>query len=116
MNNAEKLVLKVTGNIPSFKNRKRAIQDRSTGKMRTLTEPETKKRMEQIIKSFVYQLCCITQIPGDGILTEQQARSLIVLLLPEDDSWKHIPELHIFSEMVEPGNEGAEITIEKLQS
>jgi hypothetical protein len=114
MNSVEKIVLQVSGNVPSFKNKKRAILDRNTGKMRTMTEAKTQKRMEEIIQSFVFQLCCATQTTFVGISTEEQARFLIASLLPEDDSWQWIPELHISCAKVKRGEEGGEMIIEKL--
>lgn len=102
------------GDVPSFKNRKRAILDRNTGKMRTLTEPHTKQWMERCIKSFESQLYSAMQTIAGGTLTAQQARSLIVSALPLDDSRAWIPEMHIHSIDVEIGEDGADVIIERI--
>lgn len=111
-----KIVLRVErmGHVPSFKNNKRAILDRSTGKMRTLTDRKTKKWMAECIRNFELQLNLLFQINVSETLTAAKARSLIASLLPLDDSRQWIPEQHIYCREVEKGHEGATITIESL--
>lgn len=109
-----KIVLSVKGRIPSFKNCKRAILDRQSGKMRTMTDKKTQQRMEEIILVFVSQLTSVIRTTYGGTLTAGQLRSWIVSSLPQDDSWQWVPELTIRARAVDKGAEGATITIEKL--
>tara|TARA_R110000868_G_scaffold148404_3_gene370345 strand:- start:195 stop:533 length:339 start_codon:yes stop_codon:yes gene_type:complete len=108
------LNVKNLGHVPSFKNNKRAILDRNTGKMRTLTDPKTKKWMNDCIHGFGLQLNLLFQINAAETATEQLVLSSIASLLPLDDSRHWIPELHIYCEDVDKGIEGATITIEEI--
>ena len=112
-----RLVVKGIGNCPSFKNRKRAILDSNTGKMRTLTEPKAKQWMEKCIQSLSSQLLAYSQTTEGGTLTDAQRQCLTALLRQSDqfdDSWQWIPEIDIRSRLVEQGQEGAEVEIEYL--
>lgn len=100
--------------IPSFKNCKRAILDRHTGKMRTLTDGKTKAKMERIIQGFVLQLLSVTPTNEPGTCPALSKLSAIASRLPADDSWKWISEIEICAERVPEGQEGAEITITLL--
>ncbi len=102
------------GHVPSFKNKKRAILDRKTGKMRTLTEPETKKWMERCIQSFEYQLLSAFLITEGGMQTVLSPHSWTASFLPLNDSVQWIPEITIRVEQVEKGAEGAIIEITRL--
>lgn len=108
------LRIKNLGHVPSFKNNKRAILDRKTGKMRTLTEPKTKQWMEDAIQSFVLQLLWASQTIEGEIPTGHSPHSWIASSLPLDDSWQWIPKLDISCHKVVKDEEGAQITIEKL--
>lgn len=109
-----KLVVAGIGNVPSFKNNKRAILDRNTGKMRTLTKPETKRWMNQCIAQFESQLLGACPI-REGETAGAWAKRLRTALLPlQDDSWKHMLPGDQNIRMVEPGQEGAEVTIEPI--
>lgn len=111
---AIKLVVKGLGNVPSFKNNKRAILDRNTGKMRTLTKPETKRWMNQCIAQFESQLLGACPI-REGETAGEWARRLRTALLPLlDDSWKHMLPGDQNIRIVQAGQEGAEITIELI--
>lgn len=111
---AIKLVVRGIGPVPSFKNNKRAILDRNTGKMRTLTKPKTKRWMNQCIAQLESQLLGAYPIK-EGETAGEWAKRLRTVLLPlQDDSWKHMLPGDQNVRMVEPGQEGAEITIEKL--
>ncbi len=104
------LVLRIRGLGPlfNFKN----------SKMRTrnglITKPELKRRMDAIQASFVSQLNSHLPISGDAILTAAVRRSL-TRSLPHDDCWTVIPDLRITSEPCAPEDEGAEITIERIE-
>ncbi len=110
-----KIVLSVKNNgaVPAFKNKKRAIQ-MPNGKMRTLTEPKIRDWMDRVTLSFVCQLSSITPTTTGATLTVQQLHSLIVSLMPLDDSRQWISQLVISDTDVEPGEEGATITIQKI--
>ncbi len=99
------------GNVPSFKNSKRAILDSRNGKLRTLTPKATKALMEAIVESFVSQLWSVSQTGDGGIWMGPSAPSLIVSSLPADDSINDIVEINIRSERVPKGQEGAHLTI-----
>lgn len=111
-----KIVLNVVGHqIPSFKNRKRAILDRNTGKMRTLTEPSVKKRMDLIENAILSELYSSVQIREGETHSECLKRLRIALSGLCDDSTKEIPQgqwetIH----HVTKGKEGAIIEIEEL--
>lgn len=116
MRNAKPLVLEVKGfHIPSFKNRKRAILDRNTGKHRTLTEPETKEKMEKIIRSFVSQLLLTIQTCESAICRGRSKLYATALLLPADDSLHWIPHITIQARKVDKGFEGAIIEITPIE-
>jgi hypothetical protein len=109
------LKLRIKGvHVPSFKNSKRAILDRRSGKMRTLTKKETRALMDQITLDFVSQSVSCIQTAAGETLTAPLLRSSIALLMPQDDSRAWIPEHHVYSADVDKGFEGAEITIERL--
>jgi len=101
--------------VPSFKNKKRAILDRNTGLMRTLTEPKAKQWMEKCIQSFASQLISGEAINGVVMQTGHYQPSWTASLLPKDDSVNWVPELHIYVTECQPGEEGAEIIIERIQ-
>lgn len=109
-----KLKVQGIGPVPSFKNNKRAILDRNTGKMRTLTKPETKRWMNQCIAQFESQLLGACPIIEGETHGEWVKRLLTVLLPLQDDSWKHMLPGDQNVRMVKKGREGAEVTIEQL--
>jgi hypothetical protein len=111
------LVLVIKGmHVPSFKNCKRAILDRKNGKMRTLTDPKTRRQMDAIIQSFVSQSISDIQTRSAETLTGPFLQSSIVSLLPQNDSRQWIPEHHVSTQDVDKGNEGAEIIIERIEA
>lgn len=114
---AVKLVLKgIT--IPSFKNNKMVIAKSPSGKPLDrpllITKPEFQKVMEQIMASFESQLLSAFQTADGQTLAASSTRSLIALSVPDDDCWSRIPEIHVRAEYCQPGEEGAEILIERL--
>lgn len=111
-----KIVLSVKnqGHVPSFKTQKRAATHRVTGLPFVVSKKEIRKWMDQCAQSFESQLFCATQTTGDVTLTAPCPHSLIASSLPLDDSRQWIAEEHVFALEVEPGEEGATITIEPL--
>lgn len=101
---ADSVTLRVTGlgHIPAIKN-----------SMYAIVEPknrEWKKRCVQLLSSQLLSSIATTE---HGTVTPQCLRSLIALL-PRDDSWKDIPEIHIYAKKVPKGEEGAVIEITRL--
>ena len=96
------LKVKGLGHIPAIKNSMYSIVDKKNR--------EWKKRC---VRSFVYQLLSISPTFGHVIQTQQFLQSLIASL-PQDDSWKDIPNLDVTSIKVPKGEEGAEIIITRL--
>lgn len=112
---SSKIVLTIKGqHIPGFKNRKLAIKDKKSGKMRTLTEPSVKARTEAITQSFVSQLLSACQTIEPETLPGCSKLFWIASLLPEDDSWFWIPSQKIDCEMVLKGEEGCEMIVELI--
>ncbi len=110
-----KLEIKGLGHVPgNFKNRKRAIIDRSTGKLRTLTDPKVKKWMESAARSIVSQLLLTCMIDEKEIATDQRLRSWIQSSMPLDDSLTWIELGYVRGRRVKKGEEGAEILIERI--
>lgn len=110
------VVLKViTGDhVPSFKNTKRSILDRNTGKQRTLTPGKIKKRMMKLENGIVSALYSSCQT-GDGVMGLAFRKQLQTVLCGlSDDSLKEIPEFSFGVRYVDKGNEGVEITIEEI--
>lgn len=100
--------------VPSFKNRKRAIQDRNTGRLRTLTEPETKQRMDRLEKAIEFALYSWSATGARETDLECRKQLRTVLSGLSDDSLKEIPAFSFGVRCVEAGQEGVEITIEPL--
>lgn len=113
---SQKIVLdvRIGRSIPSFKNCKRAILDRSTGKMRTLTPGKIKKRMQLLEDGILSALCSMYPTLESGTVSECQRRRQTALSGLLDDSLKEIPEFSFGVEYVVKGNEGVTITIESL--
>ena len=82
--------------------------------MRTLTEPETKQRMNRLEKAieFALFLWCQTGEPATDLECRKQLRTVCADLL--DDSLAIIPEFSFGVRYVEKGQEGVEITIEPI--
>jgi hypothetical protein len=111
---ATPISLDVSFPLPSFKNTKRAILDRNTGRMRTLTPGPIKKRMKEIEDSFACQLLSAFQAEGGKTSTALQLRSWIASVAPQDDSWTVIPQLSIMGQLAEGLTPGATIIIERI--
>lgn len=105
----------ITGDhVPSFKNTKRSILDSKTGKQRTLTPGNIKKRMDHITNGLVSALIFAYQTTEGVTSTGCSRQSWIASKLPGDDSIQWIPEIHIKAVKVPKGEEGFEITITEI--
>lgn len=102
------------GHIPAFKNAKRSILDKRTGRQRTLTRKDVAQWMCQCTAHFVSQLASDIPTSDGETLTVEQLQSLIALL-PHDDCWSNIPVLLLTGEKCEKGQEGATITIQEIE-
>jgi len=102
------------GNVKSFKNQKQIIPARKGRPPLLVTKPERKKQMEGIIRDIVSLLVSASQTIGPVTSTACSRRSSIALLLPEDDSRQWIPRILIESSQAAPGEEGVDVTIERL--
>lgn len=109
-----KLVVLTRDNVPSFKNSKRSILDRNTGKQRTLTPGKMKKRMDHLEQSIVSALLSLSRTGEGETALACRRRLLTVSLELCDDSLKVVPEFSFGVRYVEPGQEGVEIEITKL--
>lgn len=103
------LAVRQRGHVPSFKNKKRVTRHGGL-----ITDPKTKRWMDQVIQDFESQLFCATRISGGATLTGPRPHFLIVSSLPLDDSRQWISELLICDADVAPGEEGAVVTIEQI--
>lgn len=90
-----KLTVKGLSNPPSFKNHKRAIMDRKTGRMRTLTEPKVKQWMKQLEDAIVFRLISAYQMAGGATGTGCSLRFWIAMSVPYDDSFLEMPQLSV---------------------
>lgn len=104
------IILRVEGqgHVPSFKNKKRMMRGN------LVTDPKTKRWMERCIQSFMSQLLLNFQTITGVTSTGQPARYSIALSLPQDDSWRWIPQILVKAEQVQKGEEGATVFIQKL--
>ena len=109
-----RLSIRGLSHVISFKNRKRAILDRNTGKMRTLTEPKAAKWMKACIELFESRLFSEYLTSADGMRTGRSLRSWIASYTPASDSVNAITEINVKVERVPVGEEGADILIERL--
>lgn len=102
------------GPVPSFKTGKKATINSQTHQPFLYTKKEHHKWMREATASLLSQLRSTTPTSNAGIQTEEHLRSWIASLLPEDDCWTVISELHIVAGRCVPGEEGATIEVRKL--
>jgi hypothetical protein len=97
MNSEQNIVrLKLPGPTPpSFKNAKRAILDRNTGHMRTMTQKDVAARKKKLEDDLLSALLSAYQTTAPATSTASSLRSWIVSSLPADDSWKFVPKIEI---------------------
>jgi len=102
------------GNVRSFKNTKQIVPARNGKPPFLVTHPEIKKQMDGIIRDLLSLLISASQTIGHETSTGSSRRSLIASLLPEDDSRQWIPRILVECAEVAPGEEGVDLTIERL--
>ena len=102
------IVIRSIGHVPAFKNKKIIA-----GK-RLITAPKARKWMEQATASIVSQLKSLCQTDDDATSTVPWQHSAIALL-PQDDNWKMLPRIKVTARVVPKGDEGAIITLQRLQ-
>ena len=104
------VVLRIRGLGPlfNFKN------SRFLARGRLMTDPALKKRMDAITRSLESQLRSHFQISEGATPTDAQRQSL-TLSLPHDDCWEQVPELVITAKLGDDTDEGADITIERIE-
>jgi hypothetical protein len=104
--------------IPSFKNSKRWVTKTPQGKPLNrpllITSPEFQRWMEKAVLSFESQLLSLFPITSGGTQPERSRLFAIVSSLPEDDSVRDFTQGSWTVKRVQPGEEGAEILIERL--
>lgn len=98
--------------VPSFKNSKQIV--RIKGRPMLITKPERQKWMERATLAIESQLRSELRTRGIEITTGPSALSLIVSLLPPDDSHQWISEHSVKSLEVSKGEAGADILIERI--
>ncbi len=111
-----KLTIQGLGEIPGFKNSKSIFRNKE-GKPFIATNPEFKVWMERAIRLLEYQLRSGLQTIGTGMPMEHSQHCLIALSKQSgsfDDSVKWIPEMSVRAVKCKPGEEGAEIIIERI--
>lgn len=113
-----RIVLTVSGVIPSFKTQKTAYgwRDKASGKIfaRPATLPEHKEWMRKTVLDFAAQLLSASQI-SESTTSMDAARRSLIASLPPDDTWTVIPEISLKGRLCGPGEQpGATITIERI--
>lgn len=110
--------IKVNFHIPSFKNAKHWITHDPKGnpleRPFLITSPEFQRWMEKAAALIESQLLSLCQTASGVIPVEQSKLYATCWLLPADDSCSDLPEGHWKVVRVPPGEEGAEIVIERL--
>lgn len=97
------------GHCPAFKNKKRIFRGR------LVTEPKTRRWMEEATKVMYSQLKSQFQTKGGETSTESWQQRAICSL-PSDDCWTQIPMKIIYVESVPKGDEGLEISLRKISN
>lgn len=78
-----------------------------------ITEPKMKARMEAIQRAIESELRSVFPTYESGTLMAAR-RQFLMHSLPQDDCWTCIPEIILSGELVAPGEEGCDITIERV--
>ena len=109
------LQIKGLGPVPSLKNHKRSVMQKN-GKAKPITDPAVKDWMRKAIMSFVSQLLWASVTAEGETRTGASLRSWIASSVPVDDCWTCMPQMIIECELCEPGQEGATITIDRIDA
>lgn len=105
----------LSGHVPAFKNRKRAVVNRKTGKLMTITRKDIKERVELLesaIESALYSVCQTGSREMDLACRKRLRTHLSGLC---DDSLAVVPEFEFSTKYVPKGEEGVEIHIEEFE-
>lgn len=100
------------GHVPSFKNTKMIVRIR--GRPALITDPRKQKIMSAISDSFECQLCSLFLTDAGATSTARFLRSWTASRVPLDDCVQVITSIAAHFRRVPKGQEGAEITIERL--
>ncbi len=115
------LTLKGLGPVPSFKNAKRIAGLKRSKTSKTtwygsptlITRSDVKQWLRSAVSAIASQLCSESQTRGFGT-TQECLKQFVTASLPQDDGWQDLEIGSVRTEIVEPGLEGAVITIERL--
>lgn len=103
-----RLTIQGIGHVPSMKNSK--VKAPSG----IFTKPQYARWMQACKDSFALQLLCAYRTTENATPTGRSRQSWIASSLPLDDSVREIVDERVVVQIVEPGQEGAEILIERL--
>lgn len=98
-----RLLVRSLGHVPALKN-----------SMFAIVKKENREWKKKCVNDFVFQLL-------SGTATVEQGTQTLPLppcttaSLPQDDSWRDIPETHVYCEGVAHGEEGADILIVEIK-
>jgi hypothetical protein len=102
------------GPVPSFKNKKRIVLNKATGKPFLATESKTKRWMKQAVESIASQLRSTCQI-REGGTTPECLKRFAMQSLPLDDNWQELEIGHVHTKLCPPGKEGAIVTLQPVE-
>lgn len=105
---AIRLSIQGIGHVPSMKNSKVKAPNG------IFTKPKYARWMQACKDSFALQLLCEYRTRENAMPTGRSRQSWIASSLPLDDSVREIVEERIRVEIVEPGQEGADVVIEPI--
>lgn len=108
-----RLEIKGLEHVPSFKNKK-TIYRRSDGTPFIATGKKKKQWMDSVITVLASQLWSAARTALGETSTVAHQRSWIASFVPSDDARQIIRRIVIETVDVEPGQEGADIVIERL--
>jgi len=106
-----KLVVQGIGHVPSFKNSKMIV---TRPKVRLMTKPVHQLWMRRCEAALESAFVSLYQTTETGTPMVRSLRSWIACVAPLNDSVKAIPGQEIEVVHVPPGQEGFELTIEKV--
>ena len=104
------LVIQGLGHVGNFKNCK------ACWRSMLVTTPKAKKQMKAIEQDFVSQLISLYRTSVKGTRTGQALQSWTASSVPLDDSVREIQEIVVRVRRAPKGNEGAIVTLEKMEN
>lgn len=111
---ALKLVIQGIGRPSSFKNSKMICQPEGYPRPILITDPKIRKWMDKATRLIESQLRSWLATTGTSTSTDAEARSKIVSSLPLEDSYVWVESISVNWRRVRKGEEGAEISIERM--